>query len=304
MKSNKNIERLIEHFCVGKKARVKTTTKLDERIVNDALLNQEYLKKTQSAVSQPSIWRIIVKNNTKKIVAAAFIVALFVGIYQIDSARAAFTRTTKMLSTGLAGLKAFILDMKTREPEQPSVVPPADSNEQGATYKGQSILANVYTFSVEANQGDLQKFFEAESIEWAPTWDNSNTWYAELDPDKTKILIGLSNSAIGIKLKSSPGLMVREGEEGIIGIAGSEEQDNVALALVATVPDDSESIDLSLSFLNGQSGFEISSIRIDKDDAVLFRLLDTASSPDEQNEQDDFYEQDYRLVLVKVKVFP
>ena len=250
------------------------------------------------------IWRIIMKNDITKLAAAALIIALLVGICQIDATRVAFARTTKVVSTGLAGLKAFILDMKTREPEPPSAVPHADSNEQEIAFQGRSIMANVRTFSVEAQQGDLQEFFETESIEWASTGDNSNTWYAKLDSGKTERLIGLSTAATGIKLTSSPGLVVREGEEGIIGIAGSEEQNDVALALVATVPDNSGSIDLSLSFLKGQSGFEIPSIRIDKEEAVLFRLVTTASSPNEQNEQDDFSGQDYILVLVKVKVFP
>lgn len=272
--------------------------KLEQNLL--ATLNAQSRHKTQTL----KIWRIVMKNNITKLAAAVLIVGLLVGIFQIDATRAALTRTTRVVSTSLAGLKAFLLDMKKQEPEPPSAVPPADSNEQEAVFQGRSIMANVYSFSVEANQGDLQAFFEAENIEWTPIGDDSNTWYVKLDSDKYDKLIGLSTTATGIKLTSAPSLMVREGEEGIIGITSSEEQDDVALALVATVPDNGKSINLSLSFLNGQNGFEIPGIRIDKDDAILFRLVTTASTSNGQNEQDDFYGQDYMLVLVKLKVFP
>lgn len=296
MRPTEDVRKLVKNVPLN------TNVQRDDEILNDVLNTFEQSQNTKSAYTQPSLWRIIMKSKASKFAAAAFVVALIVGVCQIDATRTAFARTTKMVSTGLAGLKAIILEMKTREPESPPAVPPADSNEREAAFQGRSIMANVYTFSVEAKQRDLREFFEAENIEWAPTGDNSNTRYAKLDPDKTKSLIGLSTSAAGIKLTSSPGLMVREGEEGIIGITGSEKQDDVALALVATVPDNGESIDLSLSFLNGQSGFEIPSIRIDKDDVLLFRLVTTLPSPDEQNKQNGSDDQAYILVLVKVKI--
>lgn len=294
-----NREKEFENYVRG--VRFDDTPEYNHRDKLERNLLRALDKQSQHKLQTLKIWRIIMKNNITKLATAVLIVALLVGIFQIDATHAALARTTRIVSTSLAGLKAFLLDMKKQKPEPPSAVPPADSNEQEAVFQGHSIMANVYTFSVEAKQGDLQAFFKAENVEWTPTGDDSNTWYVKLDSGKYERLIGLSTTATGIKLTSAPSLMVREGEEGIIGIASSEEQDDVALALVATVPDNGESIDLSLSFLNGQNGFEIPDIRIDKDDAILFRHVTTVST---SNEQDDFYGQDYMLVAVKLKVFP
>ncbi|MBN2592699.1 MAG: hypothetical protein JXA81_04260 [Sedimentisphaerales bacterium] len=246
------------------------------------------------------IWRTIMKTKITKVAAAVIVVAMLVGVYQIDATRAAFARTTKIVSTGLAGLKEFILDMKTREPEPLSAVPPADSSKKTA-FKGRRLLANVQTFSVESEQRNLQNFFEAEGIEWTLAENNPNTWYTKLTPGKTERFIGMTQAASGLNLISSPAIMVREGEEAIIGSIGTEGQDAVAMALLATIPDDDDSIDLSFSFLHGQNGFEVPSLRIDMDAAVLFRLL-TAFAQDVQNEQDRHDSRDYMLVLVKTKV--
>lgn len=283
---------------------VNTNAERDKEVLDDVLNVLEQSRKAESAACRPNIWRIVMKNSIAKLVAAVLVMALLVGIYQAGGTRAAFARTTKVVSTGLAGLKEFILDMKTREPEPPSSVPPADSSKQEAAFQGRSILANVRTISVEGEQGDLQDFFEREAVEWAPAGNAPNTWYAKLDPGKTARFVELTQAAAGLKLISSPSLMVAEGQEGVIGIVAAEGQDAVALALVGTVLDDGDSIDLRFSFLHGRSGFEIPSLKINIDDAVLFRLVTTAPAQDKQNDQDGPGGQDTMLVLVRTKVFP
>ena len=59
MKSAENIERLIRKFCAVKKASVKTTDKMDERILNDALAAYDKSKNIESAEHQSNIGRII-----------------------------------------------------------------------------------------------------------------------------------------------------------------------------------------------------------------------------------------------------
>ena len=74
MKYPDNIERAVRNFCEKKKATIKTTTELDKRIINDVLLAQENTRKTQSAVPQSNIWRIIMKSNISKLAAAIIII--------------------------------------------------------------------------------------------------------------------------------------------------------------------------------------------------------------------------------------
>jgi hypothetical protein len=76
MKYPDNIERTIRKFCSSRKSAVKTTTELDKRIIDDVLLAQENLKKTQSAVPQSNIWRIIMKSNVSKLAAVIIIIGV------------------------------------------------------------------------------------------------------------------------------------------------------------------------------------------------------------------------------------
>lgn len=104
MKSAENIERLIKNFCAGKKAQVKTTTELDERIIADALPTHNKSKKAQSAANQSNIWRTIMKNHRTQLAAAAvIIITVFIGIYylggSIDGASVAWADVLEQIST-------------------------------------------------------------------------------------------------------------------------------------------------------------------------------------------------------------
>ena len=244
------------------------------------------------------------RNNITRLAAAVFVIVVFVGVSQLDSARAALAGTAKVVSTGLAGLKEFIRDMRTREPQPPSAVVPAQPSEQQTGVQGNRIFASVQVFSVQPGQQDVQTFFETEHIELAPATDGPNTSYAKLGPEKTERFIELMGRAEGIERLSSPSLMILEGREGVMGIAGAGEPDAIALALVATVPDDGDSVDLSFSFLHGQSGFEIPSLRINTDEAVLFRLVTAGPTQNKQNDQDEPEGRKSILVLIRTKVFP
>lgn len=271
----------------------------DKQVLEDVMNALAQSKKEQPASSRPTVWRIIMKNNVTKLAAAVFVIALLVGVAQLDDARAAFVGTARVVATGLAGLKEFIRDMRTHEPQPPSIAAPNKPSEQAAA-QGNRIFAGVQVFSVQAGQKDLQTFFEKEGVELVPAGGSPNTSYTKLGPEKTERFIELAGRAEGIRRLSSPNLMILEGQEGVMGIAGAGEPDATALALVATVPNDGNGIDLSFSFLQGESGFEIPKLRVNTDEAVLFRLV----TPDQKNSQDNSAGQGCILVLVKTKVFP
>ena len=71
-----NIEKVVRDFCVAKTSDIKTTFKMDERIINDALQAHEKTKKNQPAGLQPNIGRTIMKSPITKIAAAAVIVLI------------------------------------------------------------------------------------------------------------------------------------------------------------------------------------------------------------------------------------
>jgi len=80
MENSENIERLIKAFCTDKNSSARTTEQLDEKILNAALSAREEYKRTQSAQTQPKIWRIAMHSKLTRIAAAAVVaVAVIVG---------------------------------------------------------------------------------------------------------------------------------------------------------------------------------------------------------------------------------
>ncbi len=77
MKSIKNIKQLIKKFHVT------TNAKMDQKVREDVLEVIRKSKQTPSALTQPNIWRIIMKNRITKLAAVAvIIIAVLIGINQ------------------------------------------------------------------------------------------------------------------------------------------------------------------------------------------------------------------------------
>jgi hypothetical protein len=280
-----------------------TNSERDEQVLADVLNALEESRMTQSAAHRPGIWRLIMKNNVTRVAAAVVVLAVLVGVYQFDGARAAFAQTTQVVRTGLAGLRQFILDIKSGKLEQPAPAPSAEPSEPRPAAQGNRIFAGVQVFSVQPGQRDLQEFLKGEIELVVPSGNGVNTSYAKLGPQKTERLLALMADSEGIKRLSSPSLMVLEGQQGMIGILEDGKPDALALAFVATVLDDGV-IELSLSFLHGEDGFEVPNLRVGADEAVLFSLSTAAPAQEKQNGQDEPAGITNILVLLRTKVFP
>jgi formylglycine-generating enzyme required for sulfatase activity len=98
MKTTENIERLI------KKVRYKATAKAYDRVLGNFLQAFEDYKKQKRALTQPNIWRIIMKSKITKLAAAAvIIIAVLIGIHylggSVDGASVAFAKMTEAIRT-------------------------------------------------------------------------------------------------------------------------------------------------------------------------------------------------------------
>ena len=96
MENSENIERLIKAFCTDKNSSARTTEQLDEKILNAALSAREEYKRTQSAQTQPKIWRIAMHSKLTKLAAAALIaLAAIIGINQFAGGSITFADVIK-----------------------------------------------------------------------------------------------------------------------------------------------------------------------------------------------------------------
>jgi outer membrane lipoprotein-sorting protein len=96
MENSDNIERLIKAFCADKNSSARTTEQLDEKILNAALSAREQSKRTQSAQTQPKIWRITMHSKVTKLATAAVIaLAAIIGISQFVGGSVTFADVIK-----------------------------------------------------------------------------------------------------------------------------------------------------------------------------------------------------------------
>jgi hypothetical protein len=71
MRSSENIEKLIKNIEIG------TNANMDETVLNDVLGAFEKSKSIKTNVTQPNVWRLIMKSRMTKLTAAAAVVLLF-----------------------------------------------------------------------------------------------------------------------------------------------------------------------------------------------------------------------------------
>ena len=71
MRSSENIEKLIKNIEID------TNANMDETVLNDVLGAFEKSKSIKTNVTQPNVWRIIMKSRMTKLAAVAAVVLLF-----------------------------------------------------------------------------------------------------------------------------------------------------------------------------------------------------------------------------------
>lgn len=245
------------------------------------------------------------RSRITKLTAAVFVIAVFVGVYQLGGPRVAFAHTTRVVRTTLADLREFASNLRERKPDKyiyESNLPPSEPARPYPDTQCTIISARVQEFSAVGGQDDLLDFLDTEGIELDPAGNYPGMSYARLDSDKAEHFIDYAGAGDDLKPMSSLKLMLEEGHVGTIGSFGGEGQDVVALALAATVMDEDGLIELSFSFLHGQSGFEMPSLEIETDEAVLLRLVGTAETGDNSNDEDAPGSENVIFVLIRIEV--
>jgi outer membrane lipoprotein-sorting protein len=109
MKFPENIERSIKTLYLDN-IEISADAGMDNRILGDALTAMEDAKKAAPAMVRPSIWRTIMKSRiTKLAAAAAIVIAVLVGIYEIGGSASAFAEVVKpFLTARTAAFKVTI----------------------------------------------------------------------------------------------------------------------------------------------------------------------------------------------------
>jgi len=123
MENSENIERLIKAFCTDKNSSARTTEQLDEKILNAALSAREEYKRTQSAQTQPKIWRIAMHSKLTKIAAAALIaLAAIIGINQFAGGSVTFAQVIEPILNARTVILDYVIGEEGEGPEIHDIV--------------------------------------------------------------------------------------------------------------------------------------------------------------------------------------
>lgn len=271
-------------------------------------LEQELLStiaKQPRQKSQPlRIWRTIMKSRIRKLaVAAVVIITVLVGIYQVGGARAAFGQMTEAVRTSLARLKEFVIEIRTREAAPPPPIRRVRHAVRDVDTSKKSHSIQYDLIIVQGEQENLRNFFEKQDIEFAPITNNPNINYAILDSGKADRFTEFSQSSNDFTVLASPRLQVIDGKEALIGSADLAGSEALALAVVGNLSENNTLIDLSFSFYDGHTGFEIPSIKIKIDEVVLIRAVKTATATgDNDSNEENAKKGNDIFILIQMKV--
>jgi len=123
MENSENIERLIKAFCTDKNSSARTTEQLDEKILNAALSAREEYKRTQSAQTQPKIWRIAMHSKLTKLAAAALIaLAAIIGINQFAGGSVTFAQVIEPILNARTVILDYVIGEEGEGPEIHDIV--------------------------------------------------------------------------------------------------------------------------------------------------------------------------------------
>jgi outer membrane lipoprotein-sorting protein len=123
MENSENIERLIKAFCTDKNSSARTTEQLDEKILNAALSAREEYKRTQSAQTQPKIWRIAMHSKLTKLAAAALIaLAAIIGINQFAGGSVTFAQVIEPILNARTVILDYVIGEEGEGPEMHDIV--------------------------------------------------------------------------------------------------------------------------------------------------------------------------------------
>ena len=199
------------------------------------------------------------------------------------------SRAGNVVSSTLAQLKAMIMEMRTKKQIDPPAIPPApqnDASEQTADATRRAVMCEARFYAVSPNDQDVWQTLREQGIELVQGATNPETYYAVLSSEQaTRFEASLTVAAL-----AAPRIIVQDGEQAMIGT------DVLALACQPTISGDGRHIESTLSFHDGASGFELSSLRVENDGVLLLCVKGVVLGRQENGDAKE------TLILIRVNI--
>ncbi len=201
-------------------------------------------------------------HRTRRIAAVLALAVVLAGAIGLGGGPVAFSQVGQAVNSTLARLKEMIWDIRTGNVASPAPQPPApagDTNEQPADTNVRAVVCAARLFHLPAGEQAVWQSLENQGLELIRASANPETWYVPLSRAQADCIEG----ALTTGTIASPCITVEEGGQATIA------SNFFALAWQPTLSSDGTRIDSSLSFHDGQTGFEIPNIGVADGEVIL-----------------------------------
>ena len=277
MKSAEQIEEAI------RKLHVEAGNERRERVLRDLVGVHRQQKEKTPASSRWHFGRIVMRQKPVRIAAVVALAVLLVGGFSLSSRAGNVVRST------LAQLKEMIVEMRTKRQIDPPAIPPAPQNhtsEQTADANLRAVMGEARFFAVSPSDQDVWQTLREQGIELAQGATNPEAYYAALSSEQAARF----EACLTLSALIAPRVTVAEGEQAMIGT------EVLALAWEPTISRDGRYIESTLSFHDGESGFELSRLPVENDGVLLVRVKGVVPGSQDRGDAQE------TLILIRVNI--
>lgn len=278
MKSTEHIEESI------RKLGVEADNEERERVLRDLVdAHKQHNEKTPTS-GRWHLGRMVMRHRPARIAAVAAFAVLLVSGFSLSSHAGSVVNST------LARLREMVMEIRTKRPiDPPAAIPPAppdNPSEQTAEANRRTVAGEARFHAVSPNDQDVWQTLREQGIELTQGATNPETYYAVLSPEQAARF----QASLTLPALVAPCIIVAEGETAMLGT------DVLALAWEPMISGDGRRIESTLSFHDGERGFELSALSVENDGVLLLRVkgvvLGSQENPDAQE----------TLILVRMNI--
>ncbi|MEN6425164.1 MAG: hypothetical protein ABFE13_07365 [Phycisphaerales bacterium] len=260
MKSAERIEQSVRRLSIQADAENR------EHTLRDLVETHAQQKRKTQAFSLLRYGRIIMKQKQKRIAAVVAVGVLLIGVFSLSTGSVAFSQAKHAASSTLSWLKSMLAG---NTPEEPAALPPGPikTSEQTAGEDRRAIWCAAYFFDVPESQQGLWQSLKDQGIEFVEASGAPPVQYAVLSREQAESF----STGATLRCISAPRVTVLEGETAGIALTNDQRSGGLALGWLPTISSNGEEVVSTLSFHDGQNGFEIPDVSTEPGGMVLIR---------------------------------
>lgn len=204
--------------------------------------------------------------GTRKIAATVVLAVLLAVALGLGTGSVALSQTHHMVNATLAWLKSMIVG---GEPATPPGLPPGagQAGEQMANPNLRVVTCAARFFRVPADEQSVWQSLKNQGIELVAVSADPPVYYATLSRAQAESI----DDCLTLPCLSAPRVTTSEGDTVALAVTNTQPAGGLALGWLPTVSSDGKKVQSTISFHDGQRGFELPNVSTESGGVVLLR---------------------------------